>query len=1076
MLEIKNLVKVYKTKGGNEVRAVDNVSVSFAERGMIFLLGKSGSGKSTLLNLCGGLDSPDSGEIIIKGKSSKDFTQSDFDSYRNTFVGFVFQEYNILDEFSVEDNIALALELQGKSKDKKEVAKLLEQVDLTNFAKRKPNTLSGGQKQRVAIARALVKNPEIILADEPTGALDSNTGKQVFDTLKKLSEEKLVVVVSHDREFAELYGDRIIELKDGKIISDVVKTKIQAKTESENVSFIGDNTVSLKDGAALTDGDWSRIREFLSSKSGNVIIAGGEKEVSAYKKAARIDDNNAKESFRDTQADDVEKKAYTAADSKLIRSKLPIRHAARIGASGLKVKPFRLFLTILLTLVAFVMFGLFSTLTFYDSATVAENALASSGYQYFFLRNNYKYTTIYYEYGSETNRYDSSNYTQFTPSDLAAAKEKYGSAYGAFNYMNDSYWSGATFSISNVRSTSSQYYNTSFSMFVETDGNSSDFEILTSGTDLSALGESDVVISSYLFDSIANAGLTTGGMLNSYDDIVGKVLEVRSQMGSESAKLTVKGVYRLDPPAKYQTILDGAEDQNSSLSQSFYAETGNGLYSAMLVSKGFYKANIYKFGSSSISSIFQYLNDSPLIADENALESSSTIINTYIYMIANAEKFKPDASSVYYFDASGEASFGDDGVIVPFLSFSSNLYSYFYEKANDAYNEAYNKFQEDAIVAYKEAHATECETYYNQIYQNYIDLGYSPESAETSALSELNNFVWNGITNENPDFWTDNYNAADKASSDIMEAYEYNYNILYSGQKNVNENSFTATQEDIDAAIAYFIENYFDSFDFSKVVIFDNDGNVISEPMTVVGFTYGAFHYNYSNGFIVNSSVYDMLYENFIKPYQSDSSDPNSEYYYEEITNYEKPEDAVYNFIMLPYNDDLPLKEIAASAGVVNEENSTFYDIYSPIAESLNFVDSLLSSLEKVFLWTGVAMAAFSMLLLFNFISVSISNKKKEIGILRAVGARSTDVFKIFYSESAIITIICFVLSLVACLVLCPLLNSQIAGTLGAEIFIFGPYSILIMLGIAVFTSVIATFLPVYSIARKKPVESIRAL
>lgn len=219
MLEVIHLTKLYKTKGGADVRALDDVSLRFPEKGMVFLLGRSGSGKSTLLNVCGGLDSPTSGEIVVKGRSSRDFTQSDFDSYRNTFVGFVFQEYNILDEFSVEDNIALALELQGKPKDKKTIEKLLADVDLSGYAKRKPNTLSGGQKQRIAIARALVKNPEIIMADEPTGALDSSTGKQVFDTLKKLSENKLVIVVSHDRDFAEQYGDRIVELKDGKIIS-----------------------------------------------------------------------------------------------------------------------------------------------------------------------------------------------------------------------------------------------------------------------------------------------------------------------------------------------------------------------------------------------------------------------------------------------------------------------------------------------------------------------------------------------------------------------------------------------------------------------------------------------------------------------------------------------------------------------------------------------------------------------------------------------------------------------------------------------------------------------------------------
>ena len=260
MLKVSHLSKVYKTKGGADVKALDDVTLEFPERGMVFLLGRSGSGKSTLLNVCGGLDSPTSGEIIVKGRSSKDFTQSDFDSYRNTFVGFVFQEYNILNEFTVEDNIALALELQGKPKDKKAVAALLEQVDLGGYARRKPNTLSGGQKQRIAIARALVKSPEIIMADEPTGALDSATGKQVLDTLKKLSAEKLVIVVSHDRDFAERYGDRIVELKDGRVISDVTKTEQKGRALSENVTDAGD-ALCIRSGAELSAAAGRKIDE-----------------------------------------------------------------------------------------------------------------------------------------------------------------------------------------------------------------------------------------------------------------------------------------------------------------------------------------------------------------------------------------------------------------------------------------------------------------------------------------------------------------------------------------------------------------------------------------------------------------------------------------------------------------------------------------------------------------------------------------------------------------------------------------------------------------------------------------------
>ena len=170
MLEIKNIVKIYRSKTGEEVRALDGVSIQFPESGMVFLLGKSGSGKSTLLNVIGGLDSYDSGEFSIMGKSSKDFVGSDFDAYRNTFIGFIFQEYNVLDDFTVGANIGLALELQGKKATEEKIGEILDSVDLLNYAQRKPNELSGGQKQRVAIARALVKEPQIIMADEPTGA------------------------------------------------------------------------------------------------------------------------------------------------------------------------------------------------------------------------------------------------------------------------------------------------------------------------------------------------------------------------------------------------------------------------------------------------------------------------------------------------------------------------------------------------------------------------------------------------------------------------------------------------------------------------------------------------------------------------------------------------------------------------------------------------------------------------------------------------------------------------------------------------------------------------------------------
>lgn len=219
MLETRNLKKVYKTKKGVSVTALNDVSIKFPEKGLVFLLGKSGSGKSTLLNLLGGLDKYDEGEIIIKGVSSKDFKQSHFDSYRNTYVGFIFQEYNVLEEFSVGANIALAIELQGKKATDEEINSILKQVDLEGFGDRKPNELSGGQKQRVAIARALANNPEILLCDEATSALDLENTEEIVALLKEINEKTKITIVfiTHEMEVAKKLFDRIAFMEQGEL-------------------------------------------------------------------------------------------------------------------------------------------------------------------------------------------------------------------------------------------------------------------------------------------------------------------------------------------------------------------------------------------------------------------------------------------------------------------------------------------------------------------------------------------------------------------------------------------------------------------------------------------------------------------------------------------------------------------------------------------------------------------------------------------------------------------------------------------------------------------------------------------
>ena len=221
MLQIRNIKKQYVT-GELTQRALDGVSLNLRKNEFVAILGPSGSGKTTLLNIIGGLDRYDSGDLIINRISTAKYTDRDWDSYRNHTVGFVFQSYNLIPHQSVLSNVELALTISGEGRtERRERAKrALEQVGLGDQLHKKPNQMSGGQMQRVAIARALVNDPDILLADEPTGALDTETSVQVMDMLKAVAKDRLVVMVTHNPELAQKYATRIVRLQDGRIISD----------------------------------------------------------------------------------------------------------------------------------------------------------------------------------------------------------------------------------------------------------------------------------------------------------------------------------------------------------------------------------------------------------------------------------------------------------------------------------------------------------------------------------------------------------------------------------------------------------------------------------------------------------------------------------------------------------------------------------------------------------------------------------------------------------------------------------------------------------------------------------------
>lgn len=275
MLQCKNIMKDY-VSGDEIVHALKGVSLSFREHEFVSILGQSGCGKTTFLNIIGGLDHYTSGDLIINGKSTKDYSDKDWDTYRNHQVGFVFQSYNLIMHQSVLSNVELALTLTGVNKEerRKRAIDALNKVGLSDQIHKKPTQMSGGQMQRVAIARAIVNNPDIILADEPTGALDSTTSVQIMEILKEISKDKLVIMVTHNPQLADEYSSRIIRLKDGSLVSD--SNPFNEQEMSVDTSVLKRPGMSFKMACSLSLNNLmtKKARTFLTSFAGSIGIIG----------------------------------------------------------------------------------------------------------------------------------------------------------------------------------------------------------------------------------------------------------------------------------------------------------------------------------------------------------------------------------------------------------------------------------------------------------------------------------------------------------------------------------------------------------------------------------------------------------------------------------------------------------------------------------------------------------------------------------------------------------------------------------------------------------------------------------
>ncbi len=1194
MLEIRNITKVYRSKTGEEVKALDNVSIQFPESGMVFILGKSGSGKSTLLNVIGGLDSYDSGEFVIKGKSSKDFAGSDFDAYRNTFIGFIFQEYNVLDDFSVGANIALALELQGKKATDEAVNGILSQVDLLNFAKRKPNELSGGQKQRVAIARALVKEPEIIMADEPTGALDSNTGKQIFDTLKELSKTKLVLIVSHDRDFAERYADRIVELADGKIIEDVTKHEHRAEQISEGVHRINDNILRIERGYKLTAKDLEMINAYLAKTQGDVLLSGDGRVNEELRSAAGISKDGGTTVFEGTDpAKDVPVKAYEKGKTKFIRSRLPMKNAVKMGSSGLKHKKFRLFMTVLLSFISFAMFGLSSSLAAYNKIEAATQSIVDSEIRSAALTLGVRRTTTW----DDGDSYTSHDGEGFNDEDIARLKEQTGLSFVPV-FTGQSYsdrWNreSSGFELSHMMSnySSNTVYNGRLSGLVSIGRDQLPTEYNLAGRFPEAKGE--IVITEFMYRQFNQYGFTDGtntiaaGKLTmnndgSQNDIIGKTIIIdrigwQSLGESNAFKFKIVGIIDtsfnydryaslmpVDPTqSQHQqqagvqtetTLLDMFLQEEISYERDFgFHALGFAMQEDIDNMTPYMENRYYGDNGGNDFDVYMYAGDQQLrfyVYQKPEVEGDTPVRLTGFGHVSSSSALSKLGENVYWLSGTPKTALAENELLISI------------ERLQEFLPTKENKADTAALGLAFLAAFPECETTFNDMmagehpdvvqamivsYQSaHSDIGY--EEAKMAILANRSvqsalmttfglecpaNMSARGATyilslfyNSEIDYNSleyafrqmyvanvvaeSGYHLVENMESDFVKRYlnrnkedpiqpsywkdqlndDQRFQELVSGLCwEVGNGTSWFEITDVERCIAllniYLAATDTDATTFVaslenlqyslEITIWGKDGEENSpykdwSDLKIVGFYYD----DINSDMVISERIYneyDAWRATQEEILNEDAYVPN---YKEERAKHEA---GIWAFVVAPIsaNDTDAIEKLVTLSYANPDTTDYLFEMQNAVMYTLGNFNEMIEILAQVFVWVGLGLAVFSSFLLMNFISTSISYKKREIGILRAVGARSSDVFKIFFSEAFIIALINFVLATAASLTTVILLNNYMRNSgINITLLNFGVLQAAMMLGISVAVAFLASFMPVYKIAHKKPVDAIK--
>lgn len=1094
MLSIKNLTKTYIVNGSDSnVVAINDVSISFPDKGLVFILGKSGSGKSTLLNMIGGIDTPTSGELIIDGVSTKTFSKETYDNYRNTYIGFVFQDFGLINDFTVFQNISFALELQGKRASPKEISSLLASLDLDGYKDRKINSLSGGQKQRVSIARAIVKNPKVFLADEPTGALDSENSKSVLNLLKEISKEKLVIVVSHDRESAKQFGDRVIELKDGRVISDEDNIGISEPKEQESAVF---KKAQLPISKGIRIGLTSSLRKPFKLAI-TMLLSAISLSLFGFISTLVFYDDAAVRS-------DVAKKLHSSSD---LFGKNIIYKNKEIEYDYIEDKPLRTSQSIETKLD-----------TISKEEIKALNSKSKTGLDFAGV------------YGKETNIPFEIELNGSYENPLAD-KIYSCSFFSGFSDCGEEYLERNDLSLkvgSYPRNTNdiaiSKYHATLITSFLKNNGVSSTFDELIgknilvslknkeSKTDavafnISGIYDTGAIDDYYLKRFNYSNGRVDADFFNDYQKYMrGSMhcLGYVSESFYEEYGLTFKNessLYDLNPLSfgdiSFSSSLDKKDDSISEFVEiilprftnmnqfDFYNREGKTTQyedpknDEVYLDGTYYKNKHYETVRYKLSSAIRAIEESHELGFLPELDN---------YIATDSGLNTMNSVKSYVLNSSSNISFGkgyEEGYLKNELKYILGNY------ATIAFKRLYLSSLIQTMYSYNTNYGFDYQelSTSSDFYRNIVLGILIPEYASsTDIFDECYEYIRNSsaiLSFANNILHLEHYRTIGGKTDD--RDYLEITRLLYSKQgRNISSSLWESLKTKFEALCKnnqdlYYSLNSNCSLSCTANNLMQVDWDYVEPSLTekfvcpdklsyrnVVGnsgtlsvkgyYESDNDHSIYSSAFIVNESFINLV-----------ASCPRFVNYRITETEYEPAEGSRYNFVITKSNFSIAeIREIC--------QKGKGYE-YRFCNEKMSGIDFFLTQFNSLYLYIIIGAAIFALfagLLLAAFISSSIDYRRKEIGIIRCLGGRKKDIFIIFFIESFIISIGSAILSCPITILTCHLINGFIGTTFEINVLNYGFLNALSVVLLSLVFSFISTAFPIFKKTKISPYEAFR--